>query len=37
MNKGKKQSDIDETVNYHNKLEKWTSKEMQLNTLHEEM
>ncbi|RUS80058.1 hypothetical protein EGW08_012175 [Elysia chlorotica] len=27
----------DETENYHNKLEKWTSKDMQLITLHEEI
>lgn len=37
MSKGKSYSSADETVNYHNKLEKWTSKEMQLNTLHEEI
>ncbi|GFN76089.1 chromosome 3 open reading frame 14 [Plakobranchus ocellatus] len=33
----KVKSAADESVNYHNKLEKWTSKEMQLNTLHEEI
>ncbi|KAK3785653.1 hypothetical protein RRG08_023908 [Elysia crispata] len=40
MSKGKSPSQmsaIDKSENYHNKLEKWTSKEMQLVTLHEEV
>ncbi|GFR73307.1 chromosome 3 open reading frame 14 [Elysia marginata] len=37
MSQGKQLSVLDETINYHNKLEKWTDKEMQLNTLHEEI